>query len=93
MAQGAFRGDLLYRLNVATLEMPSLDARREDIPGLFILLAAEIAKHGCALARGRQSDMLNALSARDWPGNVRELRNAAERFVLGLEDLESWCAR
>lgn len=87
VAQGTFRGDLLYRLNVATLEMPSLDARREDIPGLFILIAGKIAKRKNVPLPETPTDMLNALSARDWPGNVRELRNAAERFVLGLGDL------
>ncbi|MEL6734670.1 MAG: sigma-54 dependent transcriptional regulator [Pseudomonadota bacterium] len=88
VVQGAFRADLLYRLNVATVDMPSLDARREDIPGLFVLLAAQIAKRTDVPLPDVPTDMLNTLSARDWPGNVRELRNAAERFVLGLGNLE-----
>ncbi|KJZ21254.1 sigma-54-dependent transcriptional regulator [Loktanella sp. S4079] len=84
VAEGRFRADLLYRLNVATLQMPRLNDRREDIPGLFLLLAAEVAdKNGLTLPE-IPVDHLNALAARDWPGNVRELRNEAERFVLGL---------
>ena len=85
VAQGRFRTDLLYRLNVASLEMPPLDARREDIPGLFVQLVAEVAKREGLPMPEAPPQMLNVLSARDWPGNVRELRNAAERFVLGLD--------
>ena len=81
---GRFRADLLYRLNVVTLNVPPIAARREDIPLLFLRLAAEAA------ARHRQDPVpvppavIAQLAARDWPGNVRELRNAADRFALGL---------
>lgn len=84
IANGRFRADLLYRLNVVTLQMPSLAQRREDIPILFLQLVREAA------ARYRRDDvdvspaMLRAIAQRDWPGNVRELRNAADRHVLGL---------
>lgn len=84
-AAGDFRGDLLYRLNVVTIRIPDLDARREDIPRLFIQLVNE------ASARYKRSSpyipgvILEALAARRWPGNVRELRNAAERYALGLD--------
>ena len=84
-AAGRFRADLLYRLNMVTLRMPSLAARREDVPLLFLQLVNEAA------ARYRQDgiDVPQALIAhvarREWPGNVRELRNAADRFVLGLD--------
>lgn len=85
VAQGRFRADLLYRLNVATLTMPPLADRREDIPLLFMSFVYRLA-----LGRGQEAPrvpgaQLDAVSARDWPGNVRELRNAAERFVLGLD--------
>ncbi len=86
VAAGRFRADLLYRLNVVTLAVPALDARRDDVPLLFARLATEAA------ARHRRDPlpllprMLADLAARDWPGNVRELRNAADRFALGLPD-------
>lgn len=88
VAQGRFRADLLYRLNVATLRLPPLADRREDIPVLFLQLAREAAaRHGVA-DRMPPPELLAALAARDWPGNVRELRNAADRFVLGFDWLE-----
>lgn len=84
VARQNFRGDLLYRLNVATLHLPPLSARQEDIPGLFTLLAADVAHQNDLPAPDLPMDMLSGLAGRNWPGNVRELRNAAERFVLGL---------
>jgi two-component system, NtrC family, C4-dicarboxylate transport response regulator DctD len=80
----AFRTDLYYRLNVITLEIPVLRARRDDIPLLFFHLARE------ARARYRREipditpQIEAGLLAHDWPGNVRELRNVADRFVLGM---------
>lgn len=84
VAAGRFRPDLYYRLNVVTLHLPPLSARREDIPLLFLQLVREAA------ARYRRNELevpqhvISEVVARDWPGNVRELRNAADRFVLGL---------
>ncbi len=75
MAEGAFREDLYYRLNVVSLSLPSLKKRRDDIPDLA---AHFLAKYG----RGRFSltkEAISALSAYDWPGNVRELENVMER--------------
>ncbi len=82
---GKFRKDLLYRLNVATIEIPSLSERREDIPELFIhLLHQSFAK--LRISAQQPSDTyLSELSSRDWRGNVRELRNAADRLALGLD--------
>ena len=85
VAAGRFRADLFYRLNVATIRVPSLAQRRADIPLLFLHLVRE------ACARyGREDlevapEVLSEIAERDWPGNVRELRNAADRLVLGLE--------
>lgn len=83
--QGRFRADLYYRLSVATVSLPPLRERREDIPLLFqhFLLQAA-ARHGrpepaCDAACVRQ------LVGYHWPGNVRELRNVADRRVLGIE--------
>jgi two-component system C4-dicarboxylate transport response regulator DctD len=85
-AEGTFRGDLLYRLNVVTIRMPPLAARREDIPALFLTFVGQMAdRHGrpVPLVPGA---VLDVVAARDWPGNARELRNAAERYVLGLPE-------
>ncbi len=84
-AKGTFRPDLLYRLNVVTLRLPPLDERREDIPRLFTQLAAEAAARYKRPFPDVPPTVLRAVAARRWPGNVRELRNAADRFVLGLD--------
>ncbi len=83
--QGRFRADLYYRLNVATLPLPPLRERREDIPLLFehFLLQAA-ARHERPVPAADQARM-GPLMAYDWPGNVRELRNVADRCVLGIE--------
>lgn len=84
-ASGAFRSDLLYRLNVVTIRMPGLDARREDIPRLFVQLVQEASARYKRQAPEVPGAVLGSLAARSWPGNVRELRNAADRFALGLD--------
>jgi two-component system C4-dicarboxylate transport response regulator DctD len=85
VAAGRFRADLFYRLNVATIHVPSLAQRRADIPLLFLQLVREAAAR-----YGREDidvppELISAIAQRDWPGNVRELRNAADRLVLGLD--------
>jgi two-component system C4-dicarboxylate transport response regulator DctD len=87
-AEGQFRQDLLYRLAVATIRVPPLSDRREDIPLLFLQLVREAAARHGVEDRIPDPELLAELSARDWPGNVRELRNAADRFVLGLDWME-----
>ncbi len=84
-SRGNFRPDLLYRLNVVTLRMPPIEERREDIPRLFTQLAMEAAARYRKEPPEIPSAVLSRVAARKWPGNVRELRNAAERYVLGLE--------
>jgi two-component system C4-dicarboxylate transport response regulator DctD len=81
---GRFREDLLYRLNVATLQIPPLRERREDIPLLFEHFAQEAARRHGREAPGLAPSELARLLGHDWPGNVRELINAAERHALGL---------
>ncbi len=81
---GRFRADLLYRLNVVTLRIPSLSARREDVPMLFLQLAREAAGRYRRDMVDIPQPVLAEIARRDWPGNVRELRNAADRYVLGL---------
>jgi two-component system C4-dicarboxylate transport response regulator DctD len=85
-AQGTFRSDLLYRLNVVTIRMPTLAARRQDIPMLFLTFVAQMADRYDQPVPQVPGAVLDAIAARDWPGNARELRNAAERYVLGLPD-------
>lgn len=88
VAQGLFREDLLWRLNVAVLHVPPLSARREDLPLLFLQLLREAAARHNLPEREAPAAFLSGLAAKEWPGNVRELRNLAERFVLGLEGAE-----
>ncbi|MFO8126334.1 sigma-54-dependent transcriptional regulator [Yoonia sp.] len=85
---GTFRADLLYRLNVVTLHVPPLSDRRDDIPSLFLNLAAQAAARYSRQLADVPAEILSALATQDWPGNVRELRNAADRFVLGLDPSE-----
>ena len=83
--QGLFRADLYYRLNVATLPVPPLRERREDLPLLFEHFALQAAARHQRPVPDLTSARLQVLMAHDWPGNVRELRNVAERMVLGIE--------
>jgi two-component system C4-dicarboxylate transport response regulator DctD len=84
VAAGRFRADLLYRLNVVTLRMPALNARREDVPLLFLQLVREAAARYRSDDAGVPDAVLAEIARREWPGHVRELRNAADRHVLGL---------
>jgi DNA-binding NtrC family response regulator len=79
---GAFREDLLYRLNVVTLRIPPLRERREDIrPMADRFIARAAVENGKTVAAVRP-DFYAALEAYDWPGNVRQLRNAMASAVL-----------
>ena len=82
IAQGAFREDLYYRLNVVPIALPALRERVTDIPLLveFFLskFNARLKKH----VAGVEADAIARLSAYGWPGNIRELENVMERAVL-----------
>jgi two-component system response regulator GlrR len=79
MAQGEFREDLYYRLNVVTLHLPTLAERREDIPLLANHFLARLAhKYGKRL-NGFAPEALKALATAAWPGNVRQLHNVVEQ--------------
>lgn len=84
--QKKFRADLYYRLNVASLTLPALRDRREDIPLLFEFFVLQGALRYGQTAPLIGMGLLRALMAERWAGNVRELRNIADRFVLGLLD-------
>ncbi|HZI60506.1 MAG TPA: sigma-54 dependent transcriptional regulator [Pyrinomonadaceae bacterium] len=82
VAKGTLREDLLYRLNVFRLELPSLKQRKEDLPLLAQYLVTKLAeKHGRP-ARFLSPAALEVLQFHAWPGNVRELRNVIERAVI-----------
>ncbi len=81
VAQGTFREDLFYRLNVVPIWAPPLRERRDDIP----LLATAFFEAACKEHDRRltlASDAVAALVSRDWPGNVRQLKNALERLAV-----------
>ena len=82
--QGKFRMDLYYRLNVASIRIPALRERREDVPELFSHFVRDVALRWAQEPAEFTSSLLRRLLAHDWPGNVRELRNAAEQFQLGI---------
>jgi len=81
-AEGRFREDLFYRLNVIGLEVPPLRARREDIPVLATAFLQRFAVANRKELKGFTPQAMSALTHYAWPGNVRELENAVERAVI-----------
>ncbi|MFO0615848.1 MAG: sigma-54 dependent transcriptional regulator [Polyangiaceae bacterium] len=82
IADGQFREDLYYRLNVVTLEIPRLADRASDIPELAGFFLRRFADEAARHIDGFSEEALAALNAYGWPGNVRELENAIERAVV-----------
>lgn len=79
MAQGQFREDLYYRLDVVSLTLPRLDERREDVPLLAAYFVQQVAsKYGKPMT-GFAPEALEALATAAWPGNVRQLYNVVEQ--------------
>jgi DNA-binding NtrC family response regulator len=86
--EGTFREDFYYRINVFTIEVPPLRARRTDIPLLAEHLLKRFARQMDTRIRGISPKAMSMLTAGDWPGNVRELSNAIERaMVVGKEEM------
>jgi two-component system response regulator AtoC len=87
IANGRFRQDLFYRINVVSIELPPLRSRIEDIPDLVAyFLQIHRARHNMQ-ARSLSPAALQLLHRHSWPGNIRELENLIERYViLGSED-------
>jgi transcriptional regulator with GAF, ATPase, and Fis domain len=88
--RGAFRADLFYRLSVASVTLPPLRERRDDIPALVARFWEELRGAGAE----PPAALMSALARQDWPGNVRQLRNAVERASLfdgtaGAEPVEA----
>jgi formate hydrogenlyase transcriptional activator len=86
VAEGKFRQDLLYRLNVVPIQMPSLREREADIPLLVEYFIDRFGKRAGKKFRTIDKKFLKAFQAYGWPGNVRELQNIIERAVILSED-------
>ena len=81
---GRFRQDLYYRLNVVTIDMPSLRQRKEDIPQLARYFLQRYAERNRKAVQGFTPQAMDLLIHYAWPGNIRELENAVERAVVLL---------
>ena len=87
IADGRFRQDLYYRLNVVRVSLPPLRTRREDIPALVNHFLRRYNRRFRRDVKGITQDALGALGAYDFPGNVRELENVIERaFAMGARE-------
>jgi formate hydrogenlyase transcriptional activator len=82
MADGMFRQDLFYRLNVFPLEMPPLRERQQDIPVLVEYFVGRYARKAGKAFKRVSKRTLDRLQSYPWPGNVRELQNVIERSVI-----------
>ena len=82
IADGRFREDFYYRLNVVPVHIPALSERREDIPVLADHVVARFAAERRIATPSFAPDAIAALQAYDWPGNVRQLRNIIERTII-----------
>jgi DNA-binding NtrC family response regulator len=80
--EGKFREDLYYRLNVFPIPLPSLRARKDDLPILAQALLEELNRKHATKVTELSGDVLARFQTYDWPGNVRELRNVLERAVI-----------
>jgi PAS domain S-box-containing protein len=85
VANGGFREDLFYRLNVFPLEMPPLRARSADIPLLVEYFIDRYARNAGKNIRRVDKKTLRSLQAYPWPGNIRELQNVIERSLIVCE--------
>jgi transcriptional regulator with PAS, ATPase and Fis domain len=98
IAEGRFRQDLFYRLNVFPIQVPSLRERKEDIPLLVQYFVDRYASKAGKSITGINKKSMELLQSYAWPGNIRELQNVMERSVIisDSENLsldESWLAQ
>ncbi len=82
VAEGRFREDLYYRLNVFPIEAPSLRERREDIPSLVEHFVRRFNVEEGKRVVGASPETMALLAAHEWPGNVRQLENAVYRAIV-----------
>lgn len=85
VAEGRFREDLYYRLNVLQVQVPALRERKEDIPLLARFFFDRFRSEGSSRLKGFSQAALHAMSSHDWPGNVRELVNRIRRATVMSE--------
>lgn len=88
VAEGRFRLDLYYRLNVFPISMPPLRDRKEDIPALAAHFLKYYSKKTGKFIKPLSDKVLDNLTGHDWPGNIRELENLIERNVLLAKEEE-----
>jgi len=81
-AEGTFRQDLLYRLNVFPIEMPPLRERKDDVLMLVEYFVQRYASRAGKNIRSIDKKTLDLLQSYDWPGNIRELQNVIERSMI-----------
>jgi DNA-binding NtrC family response regulator len=81
VARGAFRGDLMYRLNTLTLAVPPLRERRDEIEALVRTFVAQACRDMGRETIGVSAEVMESLQGYRWPGNIRELKNAIDRAV------------
>ena len=79
---GRLREDLLHRLNVFPLRVPSLAERREDVPALISQFITQLGERDGLPPRIITNDAMAVLQSYDWPGNIRQLRNTVERLMI-----------
>ncbi|MDR2518270.1 MAG: sigma 54-interacting transcriptional regulator [Spirochaetaceae bacterium] len=82
VAQGTFRSDLYYRLNVLPLYIPPLRQRPEDIPELAMFFLKRCMRETKKRFKGFSSEAMHAMLSYGWPGNIRELENCVERACV-----------
>jgi DNA-binding NtrC family response regulator len=94
VAEGRFRQDLFYRINVINIELPPIRERISDIPALAEHFLKSVCEESHKKVHGFTDDAMQSLQRYRWPGNVREMQNVIERAVLlgknsviGVEDL------
>ncbi|MDR3135609.1 MAG: sigma-54 dependent transcriptional regulator [Deltaproteobacteria bacterium] len=86
IAEGRFRNDLYYRLNVVPLVVPPLRERKDDIPELALLFLKDFLKANNLGPKRLDPAFVDKLKLRPWPGNVRELKNTIERLAIMTPD-------
>jgi transcriptional regulator with PAS, ATPase and Fis domain len=87
VAEGRFRADLFYRLNVLPIRVPALRERLADLEALVDALAEDIARRSGLPHKSLSGEALDLLAQQAWPGNIRELRNVLEQASLMTDDL------
>jgi two-component system nitrogen regulation response regulator NtrX len=95
IAEGRFREDLYYRLNVVPINVPPLRERREDVPSLVAYFIDTLTQREGVTPKSITPEAVQRLQELDWPGTVRELRNTIERLLIlssgsriGEEDIQ-----